>query len=50
MTVLSAQAIANYCSLRGLGLPLGQLTPVTGANDSGKSSIYRTLRLLAAVA
>ena len=50
MSVLSALAIANYRSLRRLVLPLGQLTLVTGANGSGKSSVYRALRLLAAVA
>ncbi|GHC99152.1 hypothetical protein GCM10007320_55490 [Pseudorhodoferax aquiterrae] len=50
MTVLSALAIANYRSLRRLVLPLAPLTLVTGANGSGKSSVYRALRLLAAVA
>lgn len=40
-------AISNYRSLRQLLLPLGQLTLVTGANGSGKSSVYRALRLLA---
>lgn len=40
-------AISNYRSLRQLVLPLGQLTLVTGANGSGKSSVYRALRLLA---
>ena len=48
--MLSALAIANYRSLRRLVLPLGRLTLVTGANGSGKSSVYRALRLLAAVA
>ncbi len=43
-------AIANYRSLRDLVLPLGQLTLVTGANGSGKSSVYRALRLLAETA
>ena len=40
-------AIQGYRSLRELVLPLGQLTVVTGANGSGKSSVYRSLRLLA---
>lgn len=48
--MLSALAIGNYRSLRRLVLPLGRLTLVTGANGSGKSSVYRALRLLAAVA
>jgi len=33
--------------LRDLAVPLGQLTLITGANGSGKSSFYRALRLLA---
>ena len=36
----------NYRSLRHLILPLGRLTVVTGANGTGKSSVYRSLRLL----
>ncbi len=43
-------AIAGYRSLRDIRLELGQLTLVTGANGSGKSSLYRALRLLADVA
>lgn len=43
-------AIADYRSLRDIRLNLGQLTLVTGANGSGKSSLYRALRLLADVA
>jgi predicted ATPase len=39
-------AISGYRSLRKLTLPLGRLTLVTGANGSGKSSLYRALRLL----
>ncbi|CAM5708202.1 AAA family ATPase [Mycolicibacterium aubagnense] len=45
--MLSTIAIGGYRSVRELVLPLGQLTVVTGANGSGKSSIYRALRLLA---
>jgi predicted ATPase len=45
--VITALAMENYRSLRHLVLPLGQLTVVTGANGSGKSSLYRALRLLA---
>ena len=40
-------AVQGYRSLRELVLPLGQLTVITGANGSGKSSVYRSLRLLA---
>jgi predicted ATPase len=40
----------GYRSLRELVLPLGQLSVITGANGSGKSSVYRSLRLLADVA
>lgn len=40
-------AVEGYRSLRSLVLPLGQLSVITGANGSGKSSVYRSLRLLA---
>ena len=40
-------AIENYRSLRRLVVPLAPLTIVTGANGTGKSSLYRALRLLA---
>ena len=43
-------AVQGYRSLRDVVLPLGQLTLITGANGSGKSSVYRSLRLLADVA
>lgn len=43
-------AIQGYRSLREVVLPLGQLSVITGANGSGKSSVYRSLRLLADVA
>ena len=48
--MIRALAIHGYRSLRDLVLPLGQLTLITGANGSGKSSVYRSLRLLADVA
>ncbi|MBB3949087.1 AAA family ATPase [Aureimonas jatrophae] len=39
-------AVSGYRSLRDLVLPLEQLTVVTGANGTGKTSLYRSLRLL----
>ncbi|VEG53315.1 ATPase [Mycolicibacterium aurum] len=45
--MLETVAIRGYRSLRDLVLPLRRLTVVTGANGSGKSSLYRALRLLA---
>jgi predicted ATPase len=45
--VLATIAIENYRSLRDLRLPLEQLNVITGANGTGKSSLYRALRLLA---
>ncbi len=48
--MISRLCIAGYRSLRDVRLELGQLTVVTGANGTGKSSLYRALRLLADVA
>jgi predicted ATPase len=45
--VIRTVAVQGYRSLRDLTVPLGQLTLITGANGSGKSSFYRALRLLA---
>ena len=45
--VYSTVAISGYRSLGDVRLPLGRLTVVTGANGTGKSSVYRALRLLA---
>jgi predicted ATPase len=45
--VLTTIAIENYRSLRDLRLPLEPLNVITGANGTGKSSLYRALRLLA---
>ncbi|OBC00426.1 ATP-binding protein [Mycobacterium sp. 852013-50091_SCH5140682] len=45
--MLQTIAIRGYRSLRDVTLPLADLTVVTGANGTGKSSIYRALRLLA---
>lgn len=44
---ISVLAVENYRSLRNLVVPLAALTTVTGANGTGKSSLYRALRLLA---
>ncbi|TWT78927.1 hypothetical protein CA13_03240 [Planctomycetes bacterium CA13] len=40
-------SISGYRSLRSIILRLGALNVVTGANGSGKSNLYRALRLLA---
>ncbi|MEV0252454.1 AAA family ATPase [Nocardia sp. NPDC050712] len=48
--MLTTLAVENYRSLRRLVVPLGQLNVVTGSNGSGKSSLYRVLRLLATFA
>ncbi|MGB1310520.1 MAG: AAA family ATPase, partial [Leucothrix sp.] len=48
--MLKTLAIANYRSLLSLTIPLGQLNVITGANGSGKSNLYRALRLLAETA
>jgi predicted ATPase len=45
--MLTTVAIRGYRSLRELVVPLGGLTVITGANGTGKSSLYRALRLLA---
>lgn len=45
--MIQTLAVDNYRSLRRLVLPLSPLTVVTGANGTGKSSLYRALRLLA---
>lgn len=45
--MLTTLAIENYRSLRHVILPLDALTVVTGANGTGKSNLYRALRLLA---
>ena len=45
--MISSIAVQGYRSLRDLTLPLGQLSVITGSNGSGKSSVYRSLRLLA---
>ncbi|MFL6351023.1 MAG: AAA family ATPase [Bryobacteraceae bacterium] len=44
--MIETLAISGYRSLRDLVLPMKRLTLLTGANGSGKSSLYRALRLL----
>ncbi len=39
--------MTNYRSLHDLRLQLGAITVITGANGTGKSGLYRALRLLA---
>jgi predicted ATPase len=45
--MLRTVAIENYRSLRDVVTQLDPLNVVTGANGSGKTSVYRALRLLA---
>lgn len=48
--MLQTLAISHYRSLHALVVPMQRLTLVTGDNGSGKSSLYRALRLLAETA
>jgi predicted ATPase len=48
--LITRLCVAGYRSLRDVRLEVGALTVVTGANGSGKSSLYRALKLLADVA
>ncbi len=43
-------AIGNYRSLKNIVAPMGGLNLVTGANGTGKSNLYKALRLLSDVA
>jgi len=45
--MLHAIAVRGYRSLREIVMPMRRLTVITGANGTGKSSLYRALRLLA---
>lgn len=40
-------AVTNYRSLLEMTMPLGGLNVIVGANGSGKSNLYRAMRLLA---
>ena len=48
--MLQTLAVQNYRTLRDFVIPLGPLNLITGANGSGKSNIYKALRLLAETA
>jgi predicted ATPase len=48
--MLETLAVQNYRTLRDFAIPLGSLNLITGANGSGKSNVYKALRLLAATA
>src|SRR6476659_10802037 len=48
--MITTLAIYNYRSLRDFVMPLSALNVITGANGSGKSNLYRALRLLAEIA
>ena len=50
MSIITRLCVSGYRSLRDVRLEIDPLTVVTGANGSGKSSLYRALRLLADVA
>jgi predicted ATPase len=48
--MMTTLAISGYRSLRDIRVRLSGLAIVTGANGSGKSSLYRALKLLADIA
>ncbi|ABD09034.1 conserved hypothetical protein [Rhodopseudomonas palustris HaA2] len=48
--MITRLAVSGYRSLRDVRLSLGPLNVVTGANGTGKSSLYRALKLLADIA
>ena len=48
--MINTLAIGNYRSLLNLVIPLSNLNVITGANASGKSNLYRALRLLSETA
>ncbi len=48
--MLQTLAVQNYRTLRDFVIPLSALNLITGANGSGKSNIYKALRLLSETA
>jgi predicted ATPase len=44
--VIRTLAVSAYRSLRDVRLSIGRLTAITGGNGTGKSNVYRALRLL----
>lgn len=48
--MLQTLAISGYRSLHDVVLPMGGLTVITGENGSGKSNLYKSLRLITAAA
>ncbi|MGF1735298.1 AAA family ATPase [Photobacterium satsumensis] len=48
--MLTALSIKNYRSILDLKVPLGPLNVITGENGTGKSNLYKALRLLAETA
>jgi len=48
--MIKALTISNYRSLKDVVLPLKQLSVITGANGSGKSNLYKALKLLSQTA
>lgn len=48
--MIKTLAISNYRSLLNLVIPFGNLNVITGENASGKSNLYRALRLLSETA
>lgn len=48
--MLHTLAISGYRSLHDIALPMSRLTVITGENGSGKSNLYKALRLIVAAA
>lgn len=48
--MINTLAISNYRSLLNLVIPFGRLNVITGENASGKSNLYKALRLLSETA